>query len=581
MHESRAITTHVWIRAFFVVALVVIAPTAHAAWEVSVKARTELRLKPIRKDYDGAYILSGQLVDRFSGEGLGRERVELEIAGQQYVTTTGDDGTFSVRVQAPGGTQDIDVRFEGSDLLDPAQVRLDDVDVDKNPVDLRISTTAERGAIRVVIDATAADVRIELPVDLMVGPVLADPDDLKKITTITAGGAPFVLTRAAAGGPGQHRIRAVFAGDSVYNPAAADATIELGTATTTTMTLRSREVAYEDDVVAIGTVIDEDQAGVAGAAVALIADNRRVAQAVTGKDGSFKFRVEAEAIGQGESQLQATVEPTEGWMRSSSSEVVQVTVAVPQPVPIAYTIAAFAITALVAAGFFAARSKPWQKLRRSPRDEGERSPVETPAEPVAGLQLARPSLISTLRRPGDLGFAGVVRDAIRHRSLPGARVVLRRADHVLDGEAGPASSVRSSVETALCGVDGAFAFENLGPGEWRAEITLRGHVTERFALTVPHRGELRGVRVDLMPVRERIFTIYKRAALPVLPDPARWGIWSPRQVFDHVRSRRPARALADLTDFVETAYFSGTVPDEDRLPEAEGKVEAALREQVV
>jgi hypothetical protein len=566
LHETRAITTQVWIRAFLVVALIVIAPAAEAAWEVSVKARTELRLKPIRKDYDGAYVLSGQLVDRFSGEGLGQERVELEIAGQRIVTFTSDDGTFTARVQAPGGKQDIDVRFEGSDLLDPAQVRLDDVDVDKNPVDLRITTAAEAGGVRVTIDATAADVRIELPVDLRIGPVLADPGDLKKIATVTAGGAPFVITRAAAGGPGQHRVRAVFAGDSVYNPATADATIELGTATTTTMQLRSREVAYEDDVVASGKVVDEDGAGVARASVALVSDNRRVAQTVTGKDGTFRFRVEAEAIGQGESQLQSSVEPTEGWMRGSSSEVIQVTVAAPQPVPIAYTIAAFAITALVAAGFFAARSKPWQKLRTRPRDEGERAPLDTAAEPAGGLQLARPSLISTLRRPGDLGFAGVVRDAIRHRALPGARVVVRRGEQVLDGEAGP---------------DGGFGFENLAPGEWRAEVTLRGHVTERFALTVPHRGELRGVRVDLMPVRERIFSLYKRAALPALPDPARWGIWSPRQVFDHVRSRRPAKALADLTDFVENAYFSGIQPDEDRLPEAEGKVEAALREQVV
>lgn len=566
MHETRAITTQVWIRAFLVLALIVIAPTAEAAWEVSVKARTELRLKPIRKDYDGSYILSGQLVDRFSGEALGRERIELEIAGQRITTSTNDDGTFTARVDAPGGKQDIDVRFGGSDLLDPAQIRLDDVDVDKNPVDLRITTAAEPGGVRITVEAEAADVRIELPVELRVGPVLADPEDLKTVTTVTAGGAPFVLTRAAAGGPGQHRVRAIFAGDSVYNPASADATIELGTATTTTLALRSRDVAHEDDVVATGRVTDEDGAGVARAAVALIADNRRVAQTVTGKDGAFRFRIEAEALGEGDSQLQASVEPTEGWMRASSSDVVQVTVAAPQPVPIAYTIAAFAITALVAAGFFAARSKPWQRLRARPRDEGERSPVDTPAEPAAGLQLARPSLISTLRRPGDHGFAGVVRDAIRHRALPGARVVLRRGEQVLDGDAGN---------------DGGFGFENLAPGEWRAEITLRGHVTERFALSVPHRGELRGVRVDLMPVRERIFTIYKRAALPVLPDPARWGIWSPRQVFDHVRSRRPARALADLTDFVENAYFSGVQPDEDRLPEAEGKVEAALREQVV
>jgi len=559
------------IRAFsglaLIAALTAISLIAHAGWEVSVKARTEIRLKPIRKDYDSSYVVSGRLVDRFSGEGLGHEPVELEIAGQSVRTMTQDDGEFSVRVAAPGGKQDIDVRFAGSELLDPAQIRLDDVDVDKNPVDLSISTTAEAGGVRITVEATAADVRIELPIELRVGPALADAKDLRRVGTMSAGGAPFVLTRAAAGGPGQHRVRAVFAGDAVYNPADADATIELGTQTTTTLVLRSRKVDFEDDVVATGRVVDEDGAGVDRAAVALIADDRRIAETVTGRDGNYRFRVEAGVIGQGESQLQSKVEPTEGWMRGSASEILQVEIAAPQPVPLAYTLAAFALTALVAAGFLAARSRPWQKLRRGRRgDDGERAPADVPAEPAAGLELARPSLVSTLRRPGDHGFSGIVRDAVRRRPLAGARVVVRRGDDGQEAETGP---------------DGSFGLESFAPGEWRAEVTMAGHVTERFGLTVPHRGELRGVRVDLMPVRERIFSLYKRAALPLLPDPARWGVWSPRQVFDHVRSRRPARALADLTDFVEAAYFSGVLPDEDRLPEAEARVEAALREQMV
>jgi hypothetical protein len=134
---------------------------------------------------------------------------------------------------------------------------------------------------------------------------------------------------------------------------------------------------------------------------------------------------------------------------------------------------------------------------------------------------------------------------------------------------------------ALAGSDGAFAFEGLMPGEWKVEVACAGHVTERFAVTVPHRGELRGARVDLMPVRERIFSMYKRAALPLLPDPAKWGVWSPRQIFDHVRSKKLAPALAELTDFVEHAYFSARLPDEDVLPDAASRVERALREQAM
>ncbi|HWU86772.1 MAG TPA: hypothetical protein VN253_05840, partial [Kofleriaceae bacterium] len=106
-----------------------------------------------------------------------------------------------------------------------------------------------------------------------------------------------------------------------------------------------------------------------------------------------------------------------------------------------------------------------------------------------------------------------------------------------------------------------------------------GHITERFAVTIPHRGELRGVRVDLVPVRERVFQLYRRAAEPILPEPRLWGIWSPRQIVDHVRARRPSPALAELTDFVEEVYFSPRVASESVLPQAGERVDLAVRER--
>jgi hypothetical protein len=41
-------------------------------------------------------------------------------------------------------------------------------------------------------------------------------------------------------------------------------------------------------------------------------------------------------------------------------------------------------------------------------------------------------------------------------------------------------------------------------GDWSAAVRAHGHVTETFVVSIPHRGELRGVRVDLVPVRERV-----------------------------------------------------------------------------
>jgi hypothetical protein len=195
-----------------------------------------------------------------------------------------------------------------------------------------------------------------------------------------------------------------------------------------------------------------------------------------------------------------------------------------------------------------------------------------PAHPVrdeqleGGLVAAKPGLVSTLRRPADDGFSGAVRDTVRGRPVADAVVRLKLQQGREDRE-------------ALTGPDGNFAFEALAAGDWLADVTAPGHVTEKFVISVPHRGELRGVRVDLVPVRERVFQLYRRAAEPILPEPRLWGVWSPRQIVDHVRSKRPTPALADLTSFVEEIYFSPRLAGETVLPEASEQVDRAIRER--
>src|SRR6185295_7875997 len=103
--------------------------------------------------------------------------------------------------------------------------------------------------------------------------------------------------------------------------------------------------------------------------------------------------------------------------------------------------------------------------------------------------------------------------------------------------------------------------------------------TEKFVVSIPHRGELRDVRVDLVPVREKVFQLYRRAAEPVLPESRLWGIWSPRQIVDHVRAKRPSPALAELTDFVEELYFSSRTAGESILTHASERVDRAVRER--
>src|SRR5690606_10927463 len=117
--------------------------------------------------------------------------------------------------------------------------------------------------------------------------------------------------------------------------------------------------------------------------------------------------------------------------------------------------------------------KPWRKLGRP------RRPAEVPSEEPetahvqGGLVTAKPGVVATLRRPSDDGFSGVVRDAVRGRPVADATVALVFGD------------LEHSLRTAP---DGSFAIESLPPGDWRAEVAAAGHVTERFTVTIPHRG---------------------------------------------------------------------------------------------
>ena len=364
--------------------------------------------------------------------------------------------------------------------------------------------------------------------------------------------------------------------------------------------LSSTKLAYEDDLVVRGKVTDDDGKPLARSAVTLSSGDRRLAQSTTNDKGDYRFEIEAEVIaagsrtgqrnpgaaaaggrtgqrnpgaaepapgtpdGPGQYGVQVQADPGVTFIKGSRSDPAVIRVLAPQPVPVWYTIVAFIATLGAAAAFFLARKKPWQRLRRPQR------PAEVPSQEgevesfKGGLVIAKPGVVATLRRPSDDGFSGVVRDTVRGRPVDGAIVTLvhGETEHV----------VRTDAE-------GNFAVEKLDGGEWRAEVAATGHIAERFAVTIPHRGELRGVRVDLVPVRERVFQLYRRAAEPVLPEPRLWGIWSPRQIVDHVRGKRPSPALADLTDFVEEIYFSPRLAEQTVLPQAEDRVTRALNER--
>jgi hypothetical protein len=180
------------------------------------------------------------------------------------------------------------------------------------------------------------------------------------------------------------------------------------------------------------------------------------------------------------------------------------------------------------------------------RRRGERAPA-------VGLVASRPSLRQSLRRPDDHGVDGVAWDA--HFDHP-VRAQLR----VVGG---------SAAHTVPCDARGRFTVEGLPAARYQFTLFAPGYLPVRFDRELPHRGELRGVRVQLQPVRAEILSIYRQVAVGWLPEARLIDTWTPRELLDHARRIGPLpRALGALTDLLEESYYSPRLSDEATLAEA-------------
>lgn len=557
-------------------ALLLVIGTAWAGPQVEIRAHTQLALTSVKVRDGGMLEVTGRLTDKLTGDGIPSERVYVTIGGWQEPAFTSVDGTFRVVTRGPPGPVEVSLVYKGGTRLEKADPLSVSMDPTKALITLALVKIVDDPAgARLKVNAIGDEGNVDVPVALDVAGI--DDENWKPVRTVQTN-EEFTLTRKEAGGAGTKRLRATFNGDTIRQPALAQVTLELTSGTTTTMALSEKALAFEDDLVVTGHVTDDDKAPVPRAAITLMSGDRRLAQGATDDKGRYRFEVEAELIAnrdQGSGSacakdadcsfgIQVKADPASSSMRPSQSEPQVIRIAAPQPVPVSWTVVAFIAALGAAAAFFLARTKPWQRLGKTA------APADVPSEEGdieqahGGLVIAKPGVVATLRGPKDDGFSGVVRDTVRGRPIADAVVTITFGER------------QHMTPTAA---DGSFQFDKLETGDWRAEVSALGHVTERFTVSIPHRGELRGVRVDLVPVRERVFQLYRRAAEPVLPETRLWGVWSPRQIVDHVRAKRPSPALADLTDFVEEVYFSGRLAAETVLTEAGERVDRAIGER--
>jgi hypothetical protein len=253
--------------------------------------------------------------------------------------------------------------------------------------------------------------------------------------------------------------------------------------------------------------------------------------------------------------IEARLHPRDDWREPALSPTLAVQLAPAPPITVWPYLVSPLLTLLAAGIFVAWRDRRWQRWRI--RRKAVRRAAAPP--PAVGLTESRPSILSTLRGRADLGLTGVVVDATDDRPLAIAGVVARSAL----GEA----------RATTVDENGFFALESLPAGPIVVDIAAAGYVSERFRRVLPHRGELRGARIRLIPVRVRIFDAWRRAAAPLQPEKQRPSdtLMTPRELLRHVESRAllPNEPLQALTALVESAVWAAHAPSHEDLVEAE------------
>jgi hypothetical protein len=142
-----------------------------------------------------------------------------------------------------------------------------------------------------------------------------------------------------------------------------------------------------------------------------------------------------------------------------------------------------------------------------------------------------------------------------------------------------AARVEVAGQVQVTDADGRFLLHP-APGRHRFLLRAEGYAPLEAEVTVPHRGEHRGMRVRLWAMRDLALAPLRPIALALLPSADLWSLWTQRELLAALRKAgREPPELADLIERVERACYDEAPPAEEELAairETARRVEAAL-----
>lgn len=542
-------------------ALLLLAATARAddAPVIHIRSRARLEVGTVERAAGGVQV-AGALWDDAAAQGVpGRAvRVALRSAAGTLAgeARTDERGGFQLLLPAPPsalGQYQLEATFAGdSDYAAPSPIARP-VDVARRAVALAIAAPERAGvgaaAIPVTVEVRDRGLPADLPIEVALPGAAA-----RTVASGAEGRVELVVQLPEQAQPGARLLlSARFAGDEQRDAAQAEQALLVTTPTRIRAAL-ARATVRRGEPLEVSGELAWARGALASEPVEIVAaDGSALGAALT--DGAGRFRAELSTRGRelGPLVLVARYRPSASFRDPADAPPLAATLLAPAPIPLGALAAPFAATALALAAAWSARKKPWRRFARRAVAPADAPPEPARRAPTVGLVTARPSLRQALRRPDDFGVDGVAWDAHAGRAVAAQLRVV-----------GPGSA-----HTVQCDRRGRFAVEGLPAGRHEFNLFAPGYLPLRFSRELPHRGELRGVRVQLQPVRVEVLAVYRQIAVGWLPEAKLIDTWTPRELCEHARRLGPPPpALGALTDLVEECYYSPRLSDESTLAEA-------------
>lgn len=538
--------------------------------------------QPREEDDDG--------VDRsFAGQ---RIRLDLIADGtllaRELVATDASGGASHRFTGLSAGGYRIVAHYDGDAERDQGDAFLD-VALDRRPSELDLEVPAEvflHDPVPVKLALRTSDKPLSGVVSLTVG------DRLAKALRVGVEGRSESIPLAPPPVPGSIlKIEARFAGSDEFAPALVTRELSILTQAHVSLEAASRqrggrsdglEVAQGSKLVVSGTAFD-DSGPLIGETVDILSDSggekRHLGSVLTDAYGHYELRVLKLHMRVGSAFLISQVTPRRRHIVPGRSAELPLNVLPPEPVSLLYFIVPLAGTAFILLSLLAARAlRPrialWLARRREKRLQKPTSDDDMqslrsslrpslPATGEAGVQLGQKASL-TLRRTVDNTIDGVVHDAVFGPAIAGATL------EVLPGGARVTTS----------DAEGRFVLSQLPAGRFTVRVRAPGFLDEEFAASVPHRGDLRGVTVRLMPLRARLFSEWQRVAELFYGDKDELFAKTPHELL--IEAEQPPgkakkkngqpigdlRRLRRLTALVEQGYYSRQLCTQEMLDEA-------------